>query len=577
MRRWLLAALVAVMTVGCEEELVLTTMSIAPGDTTIWQDETVTLGVKYFDQHGGPMEAPPGGVDWSTGDISVLSVQDDGAVVPIGYGFGNVTVSAPGDEGQTIRASAAIEVQRVVTLELAAYVTQVNQHPRDPIPLVAGRPGMFRVHALAREYTTYTAPEARVRLWNDDRTIADTILRQAAPEILIEVDQSSFDYSYDIELEGEDVSEGLTASIVMDPNDEERAVKGGDTVSFTVVELDTHKQMLVPVIESHSPNRAVEQWVSRNAGNGDMGTKALTILPVGEQEVEAHAPYETDLNWSEGSVFDSWQGLLRELDALRRQEKNWDHYYYGAIRPSRSGGVGGIAFGIGHPVSCGRDDTEIYIHETGALDEPASRAVRRRGRAGSAIPERHRVPGLVGVRPRHQRTQNTLPVDGLHGLLRADLGKRLSLQPRGAVPAWPGRNREPARIRSRSHRIGVRRRPDGRSGLQAEAPRETGNGGPYLIEGHGPRGQVLFSHRFTPHRPVDLEAGEIFSLAIPAPAGLESITISGPEGSVAVTRESHVPTAILIDGNGEVRAMRRNWDGSNPNNWTVNLSMGLPG
>lgn len=577
MRHLLPAALAAVMTVGCAEDLVLTVIRLDPVNPTIWEDETVTLNVQYLDQKGGSVETPAE-VEWTTSNPDVLEV-DGGLVSPLGHGDGIVTVSAVSGDGKTVVASAAVTVRQIHELEAVAYLTQVNQNPREPIPVVAGRPGMFRVHAVADDDVRLPSPDARVRLWNGGRMIVDTILKQASAQILQEVDQSDFDYSYNLEVDGADVSEGLMASVAFDPNDEERSIAGGDTIVFAVTELDVQNQMLVPVIESAHPNRAVERWVSDNAANGDMGNKTMTILPIGEQNLVAHAPYETDLNWTE-DTWGSWNGLLRELDALRREEQKLDYYYYGAVRPSRSGGVGGIAFNIGHPVSCGRDDTEIYIHETGH-----SMNLRHApcGGAGGPDPDYPNATGYLdwwGFNPNTGRLVTPERYTDVMGYCRqtwiSAYHFKRGVEFRAGRGAYRGGGAaEPVLGITGSVHGGVLTVDPV---FEAVAPPETGNGGPYLIEGHDAGGRMLFSHRFTPHSPLDLdiEAGRIFSLAIPVPAGLESITVSGPEGVAGVTRDSHPPTAMLIDENGEVRAIRRNWDGSNPNLWTVKVSTGLP-
>lgn len=582
MRRWLPAAVVAVMTVGCSEP-VLTSMKIEPGVATIWQDSTVTLQVMYFDQNGGTIEPPAGGVEWSASPPTVATVEDDGTVVPVRHGNVIVTASAVGGDGEKVETTATVEVKQVHTLDVVAYITQVNQHPHEPIPLVAGRRGMFRMHAVAQDPSRYLAPEARVRLWDDNGTIADTILHQVTPQILQEVDQSTYDNSYNLEVEGDDVSEGLMASVIIDPDDNERGVKGGDTITFEVVKLDVQKQILVPVFESHDqshdPTRSVERFVSDNAGNGDMGENAMAILPVAEQNLMAHAPYETDLNWSE-DYQGSWLGLLRELDALRRQEDKRDHYYYGVIWPSQSGGIGGIAFNIGHPVSCGVPDTETYIHETGHSMNLRHAPCHPNNQDIGADPNYPNDDGFLdwwGYNPHNNRLMSPGRWTDYMGYC-ANTWVSAYHFGRGVVfragrGAYLGRPRSVLVVTGAVHDGVLTVDPV----FEAVSTPETGGGGPYLIEGHGPRGQVLFSHRFTPHTPPDQEGGRIFSVAVPAPAGLESITVSGPEGAVAVTRDSHTPTAMLIDENGEVRAIRRNWDGSNPNNWTVKLSTGLPG
>jgi len=578
MSRWLLAAVVVVTTVGCGEELVFTHMRLEPGDTTIWEDDTATFRVTYLDQKGGSMEAPAGGVEWSTNNPRVLRVRDGGVVAPLKHGDGTVTASAVNSEGTPIEASAAVTARQIHKLDVVAYITQVNQHPHELIPLVAGRPGMFRVHAVALERLEYASPDARIRLWNGDRTIVDTILEPGWERILQEVDQSDYRYSYNIEIEGDIVSDGLTASVVFDPNDEERGIRGSDEIRFEVVELDVQNQMLVPVIESHSPNRSVETWVSNHVNNGNMGFKTMTILPIAEQNLVGHAPYETDINWSEDPF--AWSKLLRELDMLRRQEEKLDYYYYGVVRPSVGGGPSGIAFDFGHPVSCGLPDIETYIHETGH-----SMNLRHApcGGAGGPDPNYPNDTGFLdwwGFDPSTNGLMAPAKWTDFMGYCRDTWISAYHFNRAMEFRLGPGADQadqgppEPVLLVTGSVYGGVLTVDPV---FRAVSSPETGSGGPYLIQGHGPDGRVLFSHRFTPLVPVDLDAGRIFSLAIPVPAGLESITVSGPEGAVAVTRDSHTPTAMLIDENGEVRAIRRNWDGSNPHNWAVSLSTGLPG
>ena len=105
---------------------------------------------------------------------------------------------------------------------------------------------------------------------------------------------------------------------------------------------------------------------------------------------------------------------------------------------------------------------------------------------------------------------------------------------------------------------------------------DVGAGGQYVIEGHGPDGAQVFAHRFTPSRPTHIDA-QVFTLAIPVDGlDLTSVTVSGPEGSVGLWEGATEPMAMMVDHNGQVRAFRRNWDGSNPNGWSVTVSTGLP-
>lgn len=575
MRRLVPVVFVAGALGACEEELVLTTIEIVPHDTTIWQDQTAELALKFQDQHGGAIDAPAAGVTWESGDRSVLVV-DDGTVVPVGHGPGVVKVSAAGKDGP-VEAQASVTILQVYMIKTAAaYITQVNQNPTDPIPLIAMRKGMLRVHATYPEPPDLDPPEARVVIRNGDAVLMDTILQQVTPEILQKIDQSDYDHSYNLEVPAEHVREGLVAEITYDPHDEERTIAGGDTVAYEVVELTVQKQMMVPVVARAHPNRRPEDWVAGMVEDSSTPPKARAILPIADQLLVGHETFETDLNWNTQPI-GSWTRLLNELQNMRIQEGNLDYYYYGAFRPPYSSGVWGMAFEIGHPVSAGDVNAVTFSHESGHSMNLFHAPCGGAGGPDPNFPHEGGTIGFWGWNPRNNALRDPERWNDIMGYCRdtwispyhfdramkhrlgsgPDTGYRESVLVLSGTIEYGTFELEPA--------------------FMAMAPANTGGGGPYLVEGHGQDGGRVFAHRFTPHRPPHLDDGRLFTLRIPVDGmDLASVTVSGPEGSVALTEGSTPPRAMMIDSNGQVRAMRRNWDGSNPNGWRVVVSSGLP-
>lgn len=573
MRRTVLLAMLAVTLGACGEEevLVLTSMAITPGDTTIWQDETTRLSVGFFDQHGDGMAAPSEGVRWLSGGPGIFEVDSNGVVTPVGHGAAVVQASALSEEGVVVSADAGITVRQIHQLWITSYITQTNQNPTAPIPLVPGRKGLFRLHvSYGQNLDGYEPPVARVTLRTEDEVFLDTLLEQVTPEILTEIDQSSYDHSYNVNVNGDWVREGLKAEIVLDPDDDVREIAGYGEMIFRVRDPGVFKHMLVPVVAKPHPNRSVEDWVKRKVDNGSAGGKFVALLPVGGQLIEGHATLETDLDFRTGQ---SWLALLNQLDRMRFEENKPEYYWYGAIKPV--GGILGIARGIGHKVSCGDSNDETYIHEVGHSMNLFHAPCQVRG----DDPDFPDEDGLIQFWGWNHEDGGLVPPDKADIMSYCDdtwihpyhFGR--ALEHRVSVDAGDAGGLQDVLVVTGTI-------VDGAIALDPafihSAHADVGGGGQYVIEGHGPDGARVFAHRFTPSRPTHID-GRVFTLAIPVDGlDLTSVTVSGPEGSVGLWEGATEPMAMMVDGNGEVRAFRRNWDGSNPNGWSVTVSTGLP-
>ena len=90
--------------------------------------------------------------------------------------------------------------------------------------------------------------------------------------------------------------------------------------------------------------------------------------------------------------------------------------------------------------------------------------------------------------------------------------------------------------------------------------------GPYRLEGLNAEGRRLFSFSFTPDAVA--HGGGKFLFAIPFEPewaeGLDRITLTGPEGSTTLDRETGGRAALIIDrASGRVRTIARDWSAVN--------------
>ncbi len=86
--------------------------------------------------------------------------------------------------------------------------------------------------------------------------------------------------------------------------------------------------------------------------------------------------------------------------------------------------------------------------------------------------------------------------------------------------------------------------------------------GDYRITGLGARGEELFSLGFNMPDVADGDGSSSFAFVLPVEPGwassLESITLSGPGGSVTLDSDTDIPMSILLDSStGQVRGILR--------------------
>ena len=563
-------AVAVLLMVACDSTPTPTRLAIEPDAVTIWQDQVTELRAVVYDQND-EVYTDPVTITWATNNPTIGTV-DDGIVSP--EGDGEVRITATATE-YMLNAHAVVAIRKVHFLRAAAaYITQANQHPLDPIPVLEGREGLLRIHIA--EDLPYAPPAVRVQGVVDGAAVFDELLAQAHPEILRSVDQSSLDYSYNAHLPGDLIRSGLEFHLTYDPADDERAVAGEEVIEVDVVNLKPQRQMLVPVSSTRHPSDHAAGWVDAMTEDHRDMTKARYVLPIVDRTIRKHALYETDADlWTR---YNGWVQLLREIAVLHQAEPHKDHYYYGAIRPPYfpGGGIYGIGF-VGSPQSAGDTDGEVFAHEVGHNMRLAHAPCRVNGDPSFPDPRGYiqywgwnpatgrlldpaRWTDVMGycrntwIHPYHFEKATRFRLSNLY----VDRSVRKPM-----LMLWGSVHEGAAYLEPVLQITGQPTLPDPAS--------------PYLLEGYGPRGEVVFSHR-VPMAEISHVDAQGFNVLLPVPTvPVASVTLSGPDGTATMAAESTSPLAMIVDAaTGEVRAIRRNWQGIVPAGMRAIVTTGLP-
>ena len=315
------------------------------------------------------------------------------------------------------------------------------------------------------------------------------------------------------------------------------------------------------------------------------------MLPIADLNVSLREPYYTyaDTNTATGDL-----QLIDEIDMLRHLEADGDEYYHGifyfphgtdwvglgrggqpgytaisGILDKPSGLSGVVAHELGHNLSlwhaqCGvpADHPGYTAHADGSIGVWGHRFTDGHGTGFGRLldPERHTDVMGEDTCSNWKRGLPTWLSD--RNFTRA-LNHRLDLASAPALFARRAAAQETLLLWGGVHEGGLRLEPafahDARLKLP-EAP------GPYQLEGLDAEGYRLFSFSFTPDA-LD-HGGSSFLFAIPfEPAwteDLDRITLTGPEGSTALDRDTGGRAALIIDRvSGRVRAISRDWADGN--------------
>ena len=252
----------------------------------------------------------------------------------------------------------------------AAHLIQVVQDYAGATPMVAGKPALLRVFAIANQCNS-AAPKVRVTLGGipNARTID---LSPTESSVRTSPDQGVLVSSYNQMLSGAEVQPGLTIIAEIDPtNTVSEATETDNRLPATGVRaIDVRSVPQVGV-------RFVSVVVADNAGNvSDTRVDSLLavsrrIHPISAYNADVRATPYTSSRAAFTSSGGSWAEVLSELNALRLADSTTtptSRYYQGIVRVTYNSGVAGMAY-IGGKAALSWDflptASDVVAHELG--------------------------------------------------------------------------------------------------------------------------------------------------------------------------------------------------------------------
>ncbi len=452
--------------------------------------------------------------------------------------------------------------------DLSVYLTQAVQSNEFPVPLVAGREALLRVFVTAPRPTSERIPAVRARFYLDDSEIHVADIAAKATTIPTEIDQSSLSRSSQTVIPGSVVQPELEMVVEVDPAGaldpalgvRSRIPETGRIV-LNVAEMPPLSLTVIPFVWSETSDSSVTALATGMEADPDRHAlleHTTSLLPISDLDVTAHAPVVTSSN----SVVE----ILSQTAVIQAMEGGTGNWL-GLIAPPVDGNVAGAAHLGGGSVSASITSSSTIAHELGhnlgLFHAPCGNA----SWVDTAFPHAN---GSIGAWGYDFRRQVLIAPDAAD--LMSYCGPRWisdyhfgnALRYRLIEEANTGASRSAA---TRSLLLWGGVDMDGLLFLEPAfvmdaPPKLPRNGGAYQLAGHDASGSELFSIQFEMQEVADADGQKLFAFMIPVEtdgvADLADITLSGPEGSVSLDRDTDRPVAILRSlSNGQVRGILR--------------------
>ena len=460
---------------------------------------------------------------------------------------------------------------------VAAYVTQAVQSLDHPVPLVAGEEGLLRVFVTAANPGEATLPPVAARFYLNGVEAHVVEMAPTSVPIPAEVTEGILAATANAPVPGEVVQPGLEMVIEVDPEGTldpalgvAKRLPAEGRLKVDVRTMPLFDLTVVPFLWSEDPDSTlIEQVAGMAAEEGDheLLRQTADLMPVAEMRVSAHAPVVTSSN--------SGYRVLHETAAIRAMEGGTGHYM--GMLP-RFSDVGGVAH-LGGRSSASNTRSPTIVHELGhnfslwhapcgrppALVDPGfSDPNGRIGTWGYAVRDLQvesgfpkgelvspRVPDLMSYCGYPEWISDYHFTNALRFRLSDEGSARAAMvaAPAKSLLLWGGVNAdgelflEPAFV------------------VDAPAALPDAAGG-YEVAGRTADSRELFSLPIAMTPMADGEGRASFVFLLPVRPGwvgnLAEITLSGPDGSVALNGGTDRPTVILLDGrSGTIRGILR--------------------
>ena len=449
-----------------------------------------------------------------------------------------------------------------------AYLTQAVQSREFPVPLVAGETALLRVFVTAPQTTTQGIPPVRAKFYMDGAETYIVDIPAKSLSIPTEIDEGLLSKSANAEIPGEFVQPGLEMVIEIDPDGtlaselgvSKRIPKTG-RATVDVQDMPTFSLTLVPFLWNAAPDSSGLDVTRGLAQEDEVFWMTRTLLPVGEFDLAIHEPVLTSTN--------AVSELLDATEAIRVME-GADGHYVGTIAGDYVGprGFGRISSRVAFVVLPLGDADYVFAHELGHTMSLAHPPCGGAGHPDPGFPYSNGATGAWGwdfrdggslVAP-HNRDLMSYCGSGIWWISDYHFTKALRYRLDDEATSSPT---APAR----SLLLWGGAEANGQLFLNpafvVDAPTALpSSNGAYRLTGRNVNGGELFSLHFDMLQSADGDSGSSFAFALPAQRGwegyLESITLSGPGGSVTLDTDSNLPMAILRNPrNGQVRGILR--------------------
>ena len=452
------------------------------------------------------------------------------------------------------------------------YLTQTIQSWDDPVPLLAGKPGLLRVFVTAPRGGTATMPAVRATFYMDGAERHSVHIPASAQTIPAEVMEGDLARSANAEIPDWVIVPGLEMVIEVDPEGAldpalgvTKRIPEEGRLAVDVQSVPPFRLTLIPFLNETEPDLTAVDDVSAMAAdpNGhELLRDVRRLLPISELAVVAREPVIV----STPNV----NLMLDQVQAMRLMEGG-SGYWMGVWDGVQNAGRVSAAVGVasrGGKEAVARRNAFTIAHELG---HNLSLKHAPCGSPTSTDPWFPHFGGSIGawgydfgenalVTPQAADVMSYC-THGTYWISDFFFNKALNhrLANEDATTAALAAEADPTRTLLLWGGVDAGGIPQLHPAFVVEAPPTLpSQGGPFRLAGRDKNGRILFSMNFRMQEIADGDGGSSFVFAIPtAPewgGALASITLSGPGGLATLDESTDRPMAILRDQQtGQVR------------------------
>ena len=450
-----------------------------------------------------------------------------------------------------------------------AYLTQAIQSHDFAVPLVAGEDALLRVFVMADEGVTASMPPVRATFYRNGAETHSVSIAGSSAQVPSTMAEDDLDATANAVVPGSVLLPGTEMVVEVDPDgtlDPSLGIGGripkDGRMAIDVRAMPDFDVTAVPVLWTENPDSSGYKVAAELTAEHDLFYETRDWLPVADMDVSVREAVLVD--------YDPTGNMLRVLnDVFLLHTTDGASGYYMGVPPWINRGTLGIAYRESK-VSVSRLDGHTIAHEFG------HNFSLRHAPCGSPLGVDGHYPhsgGKIGAWGYDFRHGGLLDPEAFTDLMTycraqdwiSDYSFAKAAEYRAETQATMAARTAPRVLVVRG---GV---TQGRLSLEPafvlDAPPSLPDAsGAYRLVGSGARGEELFALRFEMEEIADVgrEGDGGFVFAIPVrrawAEALSAVTLSGPEGSVRLTRDDPAApaTALVLDAaTGRIRAILR--------------------